>query len=174
MYSSYTKNAFKEVLIMDVYDKAIDIESRGERFYREIAEKAQSKGISEIFKMLADDEVEHRQTFEIMKENQTAQPAESLIEERSAPIFKELKKEDFETESDQLEVYKKALEIEDESIAYYQQLKEQLSDPQVKAILDKIIDEEKRHHNLVDNMIEHVARPQEWVEHAMFGRTDTY
>jgi rubrerythrin len=159
---------------MDVYDKAIDIEIRGEKFYREIAAKAQSKGISSIFKMLADDEVEHRQTFEKMKENQPQQGTESVIEEKSAPIFKKLKKEDFEQESVQIDVYKKALEIEDQSIEYYQQLKEQQSDSQIKAILDRIIDEEKRHHNLVDNMIEHVARPEEWVEHAMFGRTETY
>lgn len=43
-----------------------------------------------------------------------------------------------------------------------------------KKVLDIIIKEERRHYDLLDNIIIMVNRPSSWVEHAEFGVRERY
>jgi len=52
---------------MDIYEYAMQMEKDGEDFYRQIAEKNQSKGLRTISNMLADDEVKHYEIIKMMK-----------------------------------------------------------------------------------------------------------
>ena len=53
---------------MNVFEYAMQMEKDGEVFYRELAEKAGSKGLKNIFTNLADNEAEHFNIFKAMKD----------------------------------------------------------------------------------------------------------
>ena len=159
---------------MELFDIAIHMETEGAAFYRNLAERASTEGLSTIFTMLAEDEDRHKATFEAMKA-ETDVPASSLDASlRATEIFKQFSKDDFLKEEDQLEVYEQALEVELKSIEFYSEQHELVTDVKQKRILSKIIDEERRHYDLIDDIIVMVERPEAWVEDAEFGVRDDY
>ncbi|MGO1820329.1 MAG: ferritin family protein, partial [Senegalia sp. (in: firmicutes)] len=54
---------------MNIYELAMKMEKEGEQYYKEQAEKTESKGIQNIFKMMADDERRHYEIIKNIKEN---------------------------------------------------------------------------------------------------------
>ncbi|MCF7953297.1 MAG: ferritin family protein [Spirochaetales bacterium] len=160
---------------MEWFDTAIDIEKEGERFYRDLAEKAGSEGVKNIFTMLADDEVTHRKRFEAMKrDNFDVESAAAVTKEASKKLFSGTRKDHFESEQKHLEVYKQALDIEQKSIDFYQEKMKEASDSRVHAALEQIAAEEKFHYQMIDTLCIMVERPERWVEFAEFGVREDY
>ena len=58
----------------DAVEMALEIETRGEAFYRAVAQKAQTPAIKALFEDLAEQEVLHRKTFAKLSKTQWAQP----------------------------------------------------------------------------------------------------
>jgi rubrerythrin len=161
---------------MNMFDYAMQMEKDGEVFYRELAEKTGSSGLKNIFITLAENEVQHYNTFKAMKENSDYNFKETQILNESKNIFIKLKEQGVEASvSKQKEAYEKALEIEKQSIEYYEGLlqKEIKSDVQ-KNVISKIKEEEKKHYFLIENIIEFVSRPETWLENAEFNHLDEY
>ena len=52
--------------IRDVFDIAVKIEERGEKFYRETAKVISKAEVKELFEKLADEEVAHKKIFRQM------------------------------------------------------------------------------------------------------------
>ena len=77
-------------------------------------------------------------------------------------------------EESQLSLYEQALEIELKSIEFYTEQHELIPDTKQKRILSKIIEEERRHYDLIDDIIVMVERPERWVEDAEFGVRKDY
>ena len=46
---------------MDIFEFAIEKEQLAEQYYRKLAQKTSNKGFTNIFNMLADEEVKHQQ-----------------------------------------------------------------------------------------------------------------
>jgi len=159
---------------MKIFDMAIDLELNGEQFYRSLAEDSKSPGLKRMFNMLADDETKHKKMFEKMQEDGDIEIEDTLILEESNSIFKDLKKSDIVNEEKQVKVYKKALELENKSIEYYGELMGLVENEKGKAALQKVIGEEKKHRRLLEFIIEHVSRPETWVEDAEFYIREEY
>jgi rubrerythrin len=162
---------------MNIFDFAMTMEKDGESYYRELAKKCNDKeGLRKILNMLADDEVKHYQTLEKMKNMETADIEETQILKNVKNIFVQLKEERAEIKTDisQLDLYKKAQEIEKKSEDFYLQKVEELENEKHKQILLKIADEEKKHYYLLQNIIEFVSRPQKWIENAEFHHLEEY
>ncbi len=159
---------------MELFDVAIRMEEEGAKFYRELAQKTTSEGFKSIFTMLAEDEDRHKATFEAMKSNTSIPASTSDASVRATKIFKQFSKDDFLNEEKQLAVYEDALEIELKSIEFYSEQHDLVSDVKQKRALAKIIEEERRHYDLIDDIIVMVERPETWVEHAEFGVRDDY
>jgi rubrerythrin len=159
---------------MELFDIAIKMETEGAAFYRDLAKKTNSNGFRSIFTMLAEDEDRHKATFEAMKANTTVPASTSDASVRATEIFKQFSKDDFLQEEKQLSVYEEALEIELKSIEFYSEQHDLVSDVKQKRALAKIIEEERRHYDLIDDIIVMVERPETWVEHAEFGVRDEY
>jgi len=159
---------------MKLFDIAIKMEIEGAAYYRDLAKKAPSIGFKNIFTMLAEDEDRHKATFEAMKANIDIPASTSDASVKAAQIFKEISKDDFLSEEGQLALYEHALEIELKSIEFYSEQHELISDVKQKRALAKIIEEERRHYDLIDDIIVMVERPDRWVEHAEFGVREDY
>ena len=163
---------------MDAFDYAMKMEKDGEQYYRELAQKSPDKGMARILTMLADQEVKHFDILRIMKSGADAQIEEGTIREDVKNIFEKLRESasSFDYTKPQVDLYKKAQGLEQESRDFYLAQAEKAPSPAAKEIFLKIADEEKAHYEMLDTMIEFVSRPQagNWLENAEWYHTDAY
>lgn len=161
---------------MDIFDFAINMEKEGQAFYLELAQKSQNPGLTNIFKMLAADEEKHEQVLEKMKKETAPALADTEILTQAKGVFAGLAGIDLEVgeSTGQIELYQKAQEIEKKSEDFYRSKAQELNNEQQEKILLRIADEEKRHRFLLENIIEFVSRPKQWVEDAEFNHLEDY
>jgi hypothetical protein len=165
-------------MIMDIFTFAMKMEKDGEDFYRDLVSKSKSKGLKNIFSMLADDEVNHYNVLKQMKDRVT--PGKTILETRvlsnAKNVFQQIKGEetDFDFSVPEKELYKKALEIEERSAAFYKEKAKEVEDQVIRELLLEFEDEEKKHIFLLENIIEFVTRPEHWLETAEFNHLEDY
>lgn len=159
---------------MNIFDVAIKMEDEGAVFYRDLANRATHDGFKAIFMMLAEDEERHKATFTAMKEGSEVSASTVDASVRATEIFKQFSKEDMLGHTSEIALYEKALEIEMRSIELYSEQLEKVDDVAQKRIITKIIEEERRHYDLIDDIIVMVERPKSWVEDAEFGVREEY
>lgn len=161
---------------MNVFDFAMKMEQDGETYYRELAAKCKIDGLKRILLMLADDEVVHYNVFKKMKEENQADIQSSEVLKNAKNIFMDMKDKDEELEfnESEIEFYRKAIEIEKKSEDFYREKANETEDSQIKQILLKIADDEKKHQFLLKNTTDFLSRPQSWVENAEFHHLDEY
>ncbi len=160
---------------MDIFEYAMQMEKDGENFYRDLIQKTSNIGIKTILTMLADDEVKHYNTISRMS---TAKPqmARTTILDDAKNIFIQLRKSDeqFDVDFGQVELYKKAQDIETASSNFYLEKADQVEKQYQKQLFLRLAEEEKKHYFLLDNIIEFVSRPQYWLENAEFCHLEEY
>ena len=159
---------------MDIYEFAMQMEQDGEAFYRDLAAKSGSTGVARILNMLADDELKHYGVVKQMAEQSNPGMAETTVLSDAKNIFAQMQGAEFSLEGLQVELYLKAQDIERRSQEFYEEKAGQVTDPAQRAILLKIADEERRHHFLLDSVIEFLDRPRTWLEDAEFTHLDDY
>lgn len=157
---------------MNVFEYAIQMEVDGEKFYRELALENKDNDLKQVFTSLAEDEKNHAK---IIKEKQIG--TSSSIEEGDVASVEnvftdatDVVSEDYPIE--QLHAYRKALEMEKKSINLYKKLLAEA--PENKEIFEFLIEQEEDHYNIIEEIIEMLMRPQEWIESAMFGLRKEY
>ncbi len=160
---------------MDIFGFAMQMEKDGEAYYREIAEKTGDKGVSTIMNILADEEVRH---YQILQEMKTCAPdlPETKVLSDVKNIFVKMRENNEQPTPDasQIEMYKKAQDLEKKSQEFYEEKSGEVELPAQKELLLKIADEEKRHFFLLENIINFVYRPQSWLENAEFNKLEEY
>lgn len=162
---------------MNVFEFAMKMEQDGEKFYRELAEKTSDAGLKKIFNTLADEEVVHYNTFKSLFEKTKTNAVESNVLDKAKNIFTEMKASGAVNVSDatsQIDAYKQAMKAEEEAYTFYEQKAAEVSDADEKDVLMTFAREERRHYRLLENVIEFVSRPDEWLENAEFSRLDEY
>ncbi len=140
--------------ISEILQFAIHIEEGGEYFYNRMVEKSDDERLKKIFSWLASEEVVHKRTFSDMLnkiknyDSPEAYPEDyfSYLKAYTQNII--FKKEDLDTKIDSMKDVGDAIDFaiarELEAVLYYKELKEMISKDQ-HSIIDKIIDEERRH-----------------------------
>ena len=159
---------------MNIFKFAMQIEKDGEIFFRELSERVNNSGLKTILNMLADDEVKHYKIFKAMSRNIEPSMAETKILENSKNIFSRMRGENIESNIEQVELYKKAQEIESKSQEFYEEKAGEVKNSAQKELLLKIANEEKRHYFLLENIIVFVSRPVTWLENAEFNHLEEY
>lgn len=162
---------------MNVFEFAMQMEKDGEKFYREIAEKSNNPGLKKIFNTLAEEEVVHYNTFKQLAAKSSADAIESDILAKAKNIFVDLQKAgdfDISAETPQAEAYRKAMEAEKEAYTFYEAKAAEVADENEKKILLTFAREERRHYRLLENVLEFVTRPDEWLENAEFAKMDQF
>lgn len=160
---------------MDILAFAMQMEKDGEAYYRQLAHRTSNTGLRTILNMLADEEVKHQQTLSDFQDAKAAvPPCEVLV--RAKNIFAEMDADQsaLSDESGQVDLYRKALSLEEQSRAFYQEKASELDDERQAAVFQDLAREEARHAFLLQNIVDFVSRPQGWLEDAEFNHLDAY
>ncbi|MFQ5952421.1 MAG: ferritin family protein [Candidatus Omnitrophota bacterium] len=160
---------------MDIFEYAMQMEKDGWHLYHELAKKSDDEGVRNIFNMLEDDEVKHYKVFESMKKEEKPAMADTTVLTDAKNIFAQLREEKkFDYNLPEIDLYKKAQELEKRSRDFYLEKAEEVKDEYQKEMFLKIAEEEKKHYYLLDNIIEFVSKPQFYLENAEFSNLEEY
>jgi rubrerythrin len=155
----------------EILEVAISIEENGEAFYREIAGKRKDAVSAGFFRKLADDEVRHSAIFsKMLNDRGKYEPeSESYVGEYAAYLRAFADHHVFNKENaghgaasrmrSMKEILNFAIRIELESIVFYMDLKQDVFKEHGETI-NKIIDEERGHYNLLSELENHVEKPR--------------
>lgn len=161
---------------MDIFEFAKEKEKYAEEFYRDRAAKSPDKGLAEIFLLLANEEEKHFDLIEKMQAEVPAELTETTVLSDATAIFEKIREGamKFSFDRSELELYKEAQKIEQNARDYYLDKADQVEVQAQKDIFIKLAEEEKKHYFLLDNIIDFVSRPQQWLENAEFHHMEDY
>jgi rubrerythrin len=160
---------------MDIFEYAMQMELDGEAYYRQLVQKVPNKGLKTILSMLADDEVKHYNAIKKLRIGESQMTTTTILTD-AKNIFVQLKNadEEFDVEISQIDLYKKAQEIEEKSRDFYLEKANEVDQDYQKELFLKLAEEEKKHYFLLENIIEFVSRTQYWLENAEFCHLEEY
>ena len=153
---------------MDIYEFALQMEKDGEDYYRDQALKASNRGLKNIFIFLADAEAQHYDMLKKMKDSDDIQLPDADILSDVKSVFKKMKDENDTggVDASQAEIYRKALDFERENLVFYMDKASESDDERKKSILLKFAEEEQRHCIILENIINFISCPGDWLENA--------
>jgi len=153
---------------VDIYKFAMQMELDGRHFYMDLAKKTENAGIKNILTMMAESEAKHYNVILDMQKNDKAEyskDAEVLTKIKN--IFTKMREEkEIDVDVSQVEFYKKALEIEADSEKFYLERADEEKDPHRKEIFLTLAKEEKSHCILLENIVNLVSQPDNWIENS--------
>jgi rubrerythrin len=161
---------------MDVYQYAMQMEKDGEAYYRECAAKTATVGLRGILTMLADAETMHYDLFRRMQAQQDAVLPDSALIDQVKNVFAEIREREGASgvRSSELDLYRKAQELERKSWELYESHAAKAASPAEKLTFERIAVEERRHYRILEGIIDFVSRPQTWLENAEWTHLDDY
>jgi rubrerythrin len=160
---------------MDILEYALQMEKDGENFYRRIASQTNSTAIKAVMNLLADEEVKHYHVIEQIAKDRY-EMAETDILNNAKNIFIQMKdkEEEFTSNQEQVELYRKAQEIEKQSQQFYTEKATQMDKEELKKLFEQLAKEEEKHYFLLENIIDFVLRPKHWLENAEWYHLNKY
>ena len=160
---------------MDIFEYAMQMEKDGETYYRQLIQMVANKGLKTILTMLADEEVKHYNAIDKIRIGESQMTATTILTD-AKNIFVQLKNAGtgFDVEKSQVDLYKKAQDIEEKSRDFYLEKANEVGQDYQKQLFLKLAEEEKKHYFLLDNIIEFVSRPEYWLENAEFYHLEEY
>lgn len=165
---------------MNIYAFAMQMEKDGENYYRQLAEQSRSAGLRKIFVMLADEEVKHYHVVELLsKKTGAPQLAETKVLENVKNIFvamRETREELHIDTTEEVQSYRKASGLEEESRKFYQEKADQAESETERKILLQLAGEERKHLRIMENIVEFVSKTESgrWLENAEWYHLDEY
>ena len=143
--------------IREIIDIAIKIEKNGESYYREAMEKISNPSLKPVLLFLAYQEYEHIKWFEKLKAEMKTTEGDQKVAEISEPMLQSLVGDQTfsldDADLSRLESVEKlielAIELERDTIIFYQMLQSFIEDSDTLKGLDEIIAEENRHIELL-------------------------
>ena len=163
---------------MNLLDQAMSIETEGIRFYAELSQKTEPREIAGIFGFFAQEEKRHYEIFNAWKNNIKAPDIDDTkMLGKANEIFQTLSAQ-FTTAGvpaiDHDDAYKKALRLEEKSIAYYNEIRGRLGNEEQRTMLTLIIHQEQTHVKLINQLMEFQRHPNEWLENAEWNHQEEY
>lgn len=162
---------------MDVLALAIGFEEKLEAFYLEQATAHQNSGLAHVFQLLAREERKHA---ELLRKHASKLAGLSIENHDLLSEVKQLFDDmnhihsSIKVNLEQLDVYRFAQQQETDSIEAYEKLLQEAAGDEEKEIFYYLIEEEKKHYSILEQIIEFVSRPEDWVEDAEFGLRKEY
>lgn len=155
---------------MNVYEYAMKVEKEGEAYYKELVSISPNLGLKKIFTMLAQEEVKHYNIFKSMMNKEKLNINDLNILTDTKTIFETLKKEkdNISFSQDQIKYYQEAIQREDNSQNFYLEKSKELENESEKEIFLKIAEEEKKHKKILENIVDFLEEPNDWVCSAEF------
>lgn len=142
---------------MEIYEFAMKMEMDGKKYYIELKEKAENKGLKVLFNMLAQDEQTHYDTIKSLR-SQVELEIESQVIEGAKNIFELMFESTNEVKTLLSEdALRHALMIEEDSIKFYEEQMNKTEDIIEKKTFMRLAKEEKKHSLLIENLLEHIS-----------------
>jgi len=163
---------------MNIYDFAIDFEIENREFYEECAANTSHQDLKKVFLELAEEEKKHENIVRQLKENKDVDEVEAGILPKAKEVFKKISENmpggDNVMGEEQVDVYKKAVNLETKSYEFYQERAKEADSELVKNTFNRLAEEEKKHERIIDSIIEMVDRPNTWLEDAEWNHLEDY
>ena len=161
---------------MNIFEYAMEFEKDSENYYRDLAKNTKESGLKKILLMLADEEDKHYKKVEELSKNVKTDLQDSQILMNAVNIFTEIKKNKLKVDvkTSQVELYRKAQGFERDSEKFYKDKANETDDEELKNILLHLAKQEERHFILLENIIQFISRPDQWIENAEFNQMSTY
>src|SRR5690554_1858293 len=161
---------------MDVFKFALDFEREHKKFYQKLARESENEYLKNIFNYLAEEEAKHEKVVKQLSKEEKLEDIESDILPRAKKVFEKISatitNENIPVE--QVDVYKKAREMETESYEFYQARAEETGLPFMKHVFASLAKEEKKHETIMSNLVEFVNRPNTWLDDAEWYHMEEY
>ncbi len=160
---------------MDIFELALEREIYMCNLYKELASKSKSIGFKNIFTMMAQEEGKHVDIFNT-KRNQI--PHEELkdyfVEAKN--LFDDIKSKEkgLNEDQEQIWLYCKIRDLEEENMKFYKEAAQKTSNEKLKAIYLEFAEEELRHYEMMEEIVDYVGRPLTWVSCAETSSLRTY
>lgn len=151
------------------------MERDGEKYYRDQAKLNQGTDLESVCNLLADEENRHAQILTNKKDKNAYELKDYDLLTEAKNVFSNL--QNIKVERDQhaqREFYSIAADMEQKSIELYEDFFKESALPEEKELFRFLIDQEKKHLELLDELVELVVKNQEWVESAEFGIRQEY
>ena len=162
--------------VKDAILTAIQMEKDGYSFYTKAAAQTTSDMGRTIYQGLAADEQRHLDVFQKMFEEKVSQSEwndliNSSKKYANIPVFPTDLNDapGMDAESTELDALRMAMDSEKEAIEYYDKIKENLDDQDVKNVINEIIEQEKNHYSLLENEFNHINSTGYWFEFDYLG-----
>jgi rubrerythrin len=161
---------------MDVFQFAMKAEKDGEKYYRDLAAKSPDTGLATILRMLADAEVTHYNTLKEIAEGTDALVSETTLLARVKNVFVRMRneKKTFDFNVSQIDLYKKAQDLEKKSQEFYLQRADIAESRAQRELFVRLAREEREHWVILQNLIEFLSTPTTWLENAEWHHLDEY
>jgi len=159
---------------MDVFDFAILKEKETMNTYLELINKYDDPGYKNTFRMLAGDEQKHINMLTEMKNSNKASLDNIHIEISNKYTFQEMGKESLRNIRREKDIYISARNAEKLSEHFYRHEADSTNNKSHKKTLTILAEEEVKHFNILDNIIELVEHPEQWAESAEFNHVEQY
>ena len=139
--------------LQDIVTVAIKIEENGEQTYRQAAARVNDSRLAELLGELANQEAEHAQWFvdlggrvkPVEVDEELAGMGEKMLSDIVGEETFSLADADLSASGTLREIVDSAIELERDTVIFYEMVGSMLSDPQIEERLQQIIDEEKSH-----------------------------
>ena len=147
---------------MDLVDFAMQMELDGKAHYEKLEQMTPVPGLKKIFSILAADEDNHFDVMKGMREGVVLEMAGSIALETAKNVFQTVRLDETLVASmkTNLDAYRYAIKLEMDSIDNYEEmLKKDATKwrPAEVALLLKIIEEEQKHYNIMENIHDLIA-----------------
>ena len=157
--------------VKDAIETAIQMEKDGYSFYEKAAAQTSSDIGRNIFKSLAADELLHLEVFQKLFDKKIGKDEWYDLVNTSnkyvdIPVFpKDLEKvEGANPDTNEIDALRIGMDSEKRSIDYYTKIREDSSDEELKKIIDEIINQEKKHYNILEGEFHHINSTGYWFE----------
>lgn len=162
---------------MNIYEFAMNMEKEGESFYRKLAQRSEDPGIKSLMKTLAEEEVKHHEILEKLSRDVSAPEltGKNVLAE-AKHIFDRIREEGdvINPNPSQADFCRKAREIEEQSFSYFTDKLSEITDEDKRRLVSSIIEDERQHIILLENLVEYYEAPAQWHENAEFNHLDEY
>jgi rubrerythrin len=164
---------------MNVFEFAMKMEEDGRAYYLKHAEKTDLPELKKILTELADDELKHYRIFRALNDKEKAEYREgdkTTILSTTKNVFEALKSDGKEHVfgGEVRDVWEEALDVEIKSEKFYREKANELDEANQKNIFIKIADEERRHQLVIENVMQFLDRPKQWLEDAEWHHLEEY
>ena len=150
---------------MNALELAMKMEQDAISFYTEAARKTKSPVGKKMFQTIALDEQRHLEMIAQIIKGLNITHTDVSPMGKVKTIFESMKEElmkKVEATSDELEAFKIAMNMEKEGVEFYSKTLAGLTKEKERALLERLIREEKQHYDLFANTYQFLARTGSW------------